>query len=222
MFKLQDGESKGSLFATTISKNQPKTSTFKPDEEKKEQLQSTSLSSRLISGSWAKEIHNENLEKLKEMGTEQIMAEKKILETMLSSSSLAFIKSLKDKKVKSKGDLLNLEKISSDNSMEVDEDTTTKLSKSCSSNIKQEKNVVESENNLSQKMEVNFEDVSKDLPEPVVEIVKDATEKGWCHMDDVETEKLKWMQDLTETETNARVPEEPYNARFDFTGNYYK
>lgn len=167
--------------------------------------------------SLAKEIHEENKKILEEMSYEQILEEKKALENVFKPETLAFIKSLKNKKDKLKSDVTNFEKILSNNTMEVDEN-------SCLSGEKTEKKVFKSTGNddLLPKMDVTFEDLNKDLPETVVDIVKNAAEKGWCHMDDVESEKMKWMEDLTNNENIEQLPEESYNARFDFSGINHK
>ncbi|XP_011498977.1 PREDICTED: RNA polymerase II-associated protein 1 [Ceratosolen solmsi marchali] len=224
--KLEDADSTESLFKCATSKQYSKSSIY-PANAKADTAQTNSnISPVMVTGSLANEIHRENMEKLKQMSNDEIMLEKGNLETMLDPSTIAFIKSMKDTKDKTKTKLLEVcknrlvdnKKIKlvegtvrdasqefENPKMEVDDESIAKAS--INEDIKQ-KNF---------KMETDFTSLDKELPEPVVDIVKTAEKSGWVHMDDLEPEKVKWMQDLTENE-DTKLPEEPYNARFDFNG----
>ncbi|XP_033220262.1 RNA polymerase II-associated protein 1 [Belonocnema kinseyi] len=60
----------------------------------------------------------------------------------------------------------------------------------------------------------NFQE---ELPEMVKEMISEAKEKHWIHMDVVESEKAKWMEDIPSKDEKSNL-DEPYNARFDFDG----
>lgn len=169
---------------------------------KKTELLSMPSSSRMLSGPMAHEIHQENVGKLKEMTEDEILEEKKNLEAMLDPKMIAFIKSMKESRNKSEKQTLHR----NSNDMEVDKGIAVETKM----DINSESNDI--------KMETDAQDIDKDLPEPVVEIVKDAEKKGWVHMDDLEPEKVQWMEDLPVEKTTQQPPEEPYNARFDFHG----
>lgn len=199
-------DSSESLFMRAISKQQPKS--FSGTQKPK--LSPIPSSSHVVAGSMAQEIHQENIEKLKGMSQEEIMAEKQYLESMLDPKTLAFIKSMKEAKEISKSKILDVCKRGS-TEMEVDEAAT--------SSTEMEVDVKSEAKPLSSKMETNVQDeVENNLPEPVVEIVEKAEKKGWMHMDDPEPNKVKWMQDLPENPSSDNPSEEPYNARFDFHG----
>lgn len=58
---------------------------------------------------------------------------------------------------------------------------------------------------------------SEELPEMVEEIFNEAKKNKYVHMNVVEKEKAKWMEDLKVKEQKVDL-NEPYNARFDFNG----
>ncbi|XP_057331233.1 RNA polymerase II-associated protein 1 [Microplitis mediator] len=62
------------------------------------------------------------------------------------------------------------------------------------------------------------ETLPQEPPAPVSEIVEQASDKGWVHMDKVEPEKLEWMKEIEPSKNDGSIPDEPYNARFDFDG----
>lgn len=62
------------------------------------------------------------------------------------------------------------------------------------------------------------EPILQEPPAPVTEIVEQASDKGWVHMDKVEPEKLEWMKEIEPSKDGESTPDEPYNARFDFNG----
>lgn len=207
-----------------VSKQQPKSSASSSRAEKVGKSQITN-SSHVITGPWAGEIHKENVEKLKVMSEEEILAQKKNLEAMLDPSTIAFIKSMKNAKNKTKSEILDVCKnkgSSSGNQMEVDENSSS--DKKCVNSEMEvdEKHVSDDfkskDIKSASKMDAGVEDVDKELPEPVIDIVKKAEEKGWVHMDDPEPQKVKWMEDLPENTDDNKPQEEPYNARFDFNG----
>ncbi|XP_012252141.2 RNA polymerase II-associated protein 1 [Athalia rosae] len=158
----------------------------------------------LVEGPWATEIHNANIQRLNQMDPEEIMSEKLKLQTMLDPALIEFIKTRKKKK---------LESIEVVNSSEVEMDTEP-------SDAKTEGEIPE-----SAKCEIMAEPnketydglLPTDIPEPSAEIIQQVEQKGWVHMDTIESDKLKWMEDVPVT-TNNSSPEQPYNARFDFNG----
>ncbi|XP_023313719.1 RNA polymerase II-associated protein 1 [Trichogramma pretiosum] len=196
----------------------PDSNSNKPKEQATDDHKLTELSkmsaSNVVTGALAEDVHSENLEKLKQMSNEEILAEKKNLEATLSAETLAFIKSMRNAKNKCKDTILEMCKKDLDSA------------KACSSSVEDKVSdsnaelPMDSENSetLSGKMEVDLEEGLKELPKPVVEIVKTAEKKGWVHMDEPEPEKVQWMEDLAEKKAQAPAPDEPYNARFDFNG----
>ncbi|XP_058802458.1 RNA polymerase II-associated protein 1 isoform X2 [Phymastichus coffea] len=223
---FQDGDSKESLFMCVISKE--KSSIVKSSANAKiVELSSTSTkeickmefdkNSELVSNGKisfgsipsTQELHEENVQRLNQMTEEEKLAAIKEIKSTCDSKTIAFLKSMKKLKNKSKKQILN-----KCNSMEMNKSTTLGNSQMDVDKISLS---TESKND-EVKMETNAGDVDEDLPEPVVEIVKKAEEKGWVHMDDLEPEKVKWMENLPIEKGNQQPPEEPYNARFDFDG----
>ena len=174
-------------------------------------------------GQLAKEIHNENLEKLKMMSDEQIMSEKKDLESKLNPNIIAFIKSMKNDKTKTKDSIL---KYCQENAASSSMNKQEILMPNTSINNKMGTNesIQSKDTSAFSEMEVDADNELKELPEPVVNIVAKAEEKSWVHMDELEPEKFKWMEDLADEkkEKNDSQPVASYNARFDFNSNKLK
>lgn len=114
---------------------------------------------------------------------EDILREKRKLESMLDPSLLEFVKQRKKEKDR------------------------LKLKETQVSNIKNEPSPSTSAHNIQE-----------ELPEMVKDIITEAKDKHWIHMDVVEKEKAKWMEDIPASEEKKTNLDEPYNARFDFDG----
>ncbi|XP_014612056.1 PREDICTED: RNA polymerase II-associated protein 1 [Polistes canadensis] len=155
--------------------------------------------SDLVLNSIAEEVHQENLEKLREMTQEEILMEKSKLESSLDPELIKFIKNRR--KVKTKMEV-NKPDVRSGN---LNGEECVRNKKNDSSCYDQAE-VMECENNI------------ENVPKPCIEILKEAKNKGWVHLDTVEVDKLQWMQDIAETKEDKSAPDEPYNARFDFKG----
>lgn len=113
------------------------------------------------------------------MTEEDILREKRKLESTLNPSLIEFIKRRRREKERS------------------------------DSRIEEEKEKLEFR-------ESSTEAKSEALPEMIKEILTEAKKNNWVHMDVVEKEKAKWMEDVGE---GKKVDfNEPYNARFDFNG----
>lgn len=158
--------------------------------------------SNIIEGSLAEEIHKENLEKLRQMPVEDILKEKERLETTLKPELLRFLKERRTKKEK--------EMQNKETAMIPEKDNKLLTDKSHAENAEQTRD------NKEAPMEIDEEKAI--IPKPSKEILEQAKEKGWIHMDSLEPEKLKWMEDLPTSSKNLPAPNEPYNARFDFNG----
>ncbi|XP_066582769.1 RNA polymerase II-associated protein 1 isoform X2 [Prorops nasuta] len=146
-------------------------------------------SSVLIQGSWASEIHRSNIDKLSQMSKEDILQEKKKLEATLNPELKEFLRKKKIAKI-----------VKLDNS---------EAEKMDIKNINIKNKIKE------EKMEDDIDIIDTIIPS---ELVKEASKKGWLHMDNVESEKLKWMEDVKYDEKKELNANEPYNARFDFNG----
>ncbi|KAG7214110.1 hypothetical protein KM043_001468 [Ampulex compressa] len=200
---VSKNSSNQSLFLQHISKNQYGIDTSEPSSTislKKEERDN------VAEASWTNEIHMENLEKLKEMSHEQILKEQKELRTILQPDVIEFLKNRK-KKIETKI-------IISEGGCEEVDVSEKKQAKVDMEQKNQNKKVSLNDNN-AQPMEI--EDPISTLPQQSVDIIMQAKEKGWVHMDRIETEKLKWMEDLPIEHDEPR-PDGPYNARFDFNG----
>ncbi|XP_014210855.1 RNA polymerase II-associated protein 1 isoform X2 [Copidosoma floridanum] len=206
---LEDTDSKKSLFLRSISKQCYEKEISLSDLGKPG---TKSTSSHIVSGPWAQEIHEENVEKLKGMSQEEILAEKKNLEAMLNPETISFIKSIKESRNQLKDKIFS---IGNCKDMEIDEmqPSASKHNQKIDFDDKSVSHLLDNKMDIDSEATKNLE-----LPEPVVDIVKDAVEKGWVHMDDVEPEKVKWMEDLSQKEDKTQPTAEPYNARFDFHG----
>lgn len=167
----------------------------------------------IVEGLWANEIHKENLERLSQMSQEDILKEKSKLEMTLKPELIQFLKDRRNKKQNTNKSFedkrLNTEK----------QDQNVK-----STNVKNL--IIEEVPNKHDKDSLKNNDVSPmqidvvevDIPKPPKELMEQAKEKGWMHMDSLEVEKLKWMENIPPEKKDEPAPDEPYNARFDFNG----
>lgn len=194
-----DGCERESLFLRKIRKQ--KMLEQKRIEESLEQVQK----SVIVEGPMAKEIHDSNVEILKDMSQDEILAEKEKLEQTLGPELVEFLKSRR-------------KRVLEGFQVEIKEDCKGwgKVRKIDDSNTEMEVERKESQNE-TEKMETEESKEPEELPKPLVEILTEAEEKGWVHMDKPEPEKLKWAEELPE-KVDDKPPAEPYDARFDFNG----
>lgn len=203
MFQTSNGNQ--SLFWQQVSSK--KHVVNKVEKSECSESPSTSDSSVIIDGSWASEIHKENLERLNQMSQEEILKEKSKLEMTLKPELIQFLKNRKNKKQK-----INQEKLEN-TSIFVKDDNITSMNKE---RIISEVSEGSSKNENVTLMQVDEPEQS--IPKPPIELMGQAKEKGWVHMDSLEPEKLKWMEDVPVDKKDEPPPNEPYNARFDFNG----
>ena len=166
---------------------------------------STDEGSVIIEGSWATDIHKENLERLNEMSREDILTEKSKLEMTLQPELIQFLKDRKNKKHSvQKGREESIES------------SVCKLV----TPMDEQKLVIEeiSGKHYEDVTPMQIDEPKEDIPKPPIELMVQAKEKGWVHMDSLEPEKLKWMGDIPAERKEEPTPDEPYNARFDFSG----
>ncbi|XP_017882607.1 RNA polymerase II-associated protein 1 isoform X1 [Ceratina calcarata] len=169
----------------------------------------------IIEGSWANEIHKENLERLNQMSQEDILKEKSQLEKILKPELIQFLKDRRNKKDTVKKSPKKLEAVDVES-----QDENVKSIKKQELSIeeipnKHDADSVEDDNITP--MEVDKLEL-QDVPNPSVELMEQAKKKGWVHMDFLEPEKLKWMEDIPTEKKDEPAPDEPYNARFNFDG----
>lgn len=143
-------------------------------------------------------IGMENDALLQGMSREEILQEKRLLEERLDPSLIAFIKSRK-RKEDDRGKM-NKSKIETEIKERINEEISNKRAK--------EEN--------DEKMECEEASQDSQLPEPAKEILQEAEDKNYVHMDHLEIDKLKWMGNVPEPKEPSK--DEPYNARFDFQG----
>ncbi|CAK9798178.1 RNA polymerase II-associated protein 1 [Anthophora plagiata] len=201
-----------SLFLQQISEEAHVT---KQGELKNSEL-STSIDSNsvIVEGSWANEIHNENLDRLNQMSQEDILREKSKLEMTLKPELIQFLKDRRSKKQNVNENQRECEKLKE----ETQDQKTTPIKKenSITENIVDKPIENTSKNNDVVPMQVDEPEQS--IPKPSIELIEQAKQKGWVHMDSIEPEKLKWMEDIPVEKKDELASEEPYNARFDFNG----
>lgn len=152
----------------------------------------------LVEGSLGSEVHEENINMLKKMTEEEILAEKARLESTLDPDLIKFLKAKKS----SASHEISTTSIDV-NTMEIDESESSKTS---------------TENPTATHEATMDCEAGSEPPNQVSEIIEQATAKGWVHMDDVEPDKLEWMKDIPASTADEPAPDEPYNARFDFNG----
>lgn len=165
----------------------------KPDTSKNE-------NSNAIKDSLVEEIHQENLKKLKEMTEEEILKEKKILESSLNPELIKFLKNRKKDKNKTQVNKPDLQSCKLDSNECIQNNESDSL---C----------------CDQEQAMECESI-ENVPKPCIEILKEAREKGYVHLDTIELAKLQWMQDIPEKKEDEPAPGESYNARFDFNGKF--
>ncbi|XP_012288691.1 RNA polymerase II-associated protein 1 [Orussus abietinus] len=168
----------------------------------------------------ANEIHELSVQKLNSMSKEDILQEKAKLEASLSPDLIEFIKNRKRKQNDMK-ESLHFEKHTIDSepstcspshvleSHKIPKSVKDSDVKQCNTNL--ENMCIDSDQELNNTN-------NNELPKPSVEMFETAKQEGWVHMDTIEPEKLKWMQDLPTENNKDPLPEEPYNARFNFKG----
>lgn len=166
-----------------------------------------------VEDSLKQEIHEANVKKLKEMSKDEILQAKSQLQSTLSPELINFLRSRR--KTTSGSSIKNNEQIPSDK-METDEKVETELPEKINMGAK-------SNNEIETEMEENatkmdYEDGTLEKDTPAGEMAEAAASKGWMHMDRIEREKLEWMRDVVPQKSEKPIPEEPYNARFDFDG----
>ena len=190
-----------SLFWQQVSSKEPVVNKV----EKFECLESpcTSDSRVTVDGSWASEIHKENLERLNQMSQEEILKEKSKLEMTLKPELIQFFKSRISKKQK-----INQEKLEN-TSIFVKDDNITSMN---------EEKIISEVSDNEDVTSMQVDEPEQSIPKPPIELMEQAKEKGWVHMDSLEPEKLKWMEDVPAEKKDEPPPDEPYNARFDFNG----
>ena len=128
---------------------------------------------------------------------QEILQAKQNIESMLSPSLIEFVKQKKIEK-----DRLKMSK-------------NLKESKDPKENQPQPDSFIENTSSFSISKDPSTEE---ELPNLVKEIFTEAKSKNWVHMDVVEKEKAKWMEDIPAEKDNKLNLDEPYNARFDFNG----
>ncbi|CAL7951795.1 unnamed protein product [Xylocopa violacea] len=165
----------------------------------------------IVEGSWANEIHKENLERLNQMSEKDILEEKAKLEMALKPELIQFLKTRRSKmlnvnKDREKCNKLNIE----DQEQNVKSIEQKLIANECDEHSKDSK-----ESNVTS---IEVDEPEQNVPKPPIELMEQAKEKGWIHMDSLEPEKLKWMEDIPTDKKIEPAPDEPYNARFDFNG----
>ena len=166
----------------------------------------------IIEGPWANEIHKENLERLSQMSQEDILKEKSKLEMTLKPELIQFLKDRRNKKQNTNKSLedkrLNTEK----------QDQNVKSTNLITEDVPNKCDEDSLKNNDVSPMQIDT--IETDIPKPPKELMEQAKEKGWMHMDSLEVEKLKWMENIPPEKKDEPAPNEPYNARFDFNGKF--
>lgn len=201
----------------------------------------TNGGSLLVEGSWATEIHEQNVEKLNQMTREDILCKKRKLEAILKPELIQF---LKDKKNKSltltgKGEKIEKPDVPRDQGTAIDwkdetavkRETVEKINEGLRGQVTlagpqsreflggdKMKELPDLLNKEDDSTAMDVDRPEESVPKPSIELIEEAKKKGWVHMDAVEPEKLKWMEDLPAEKTDQPAPNEPYNARFDFNG----
>ncbi|XP_046616929.1 RNA polymerase II-associated protein 1 isoform X1 [Neodiprion virginianus] len=201
MLRVEVPNSTNSLFQQQVNKSIQPSNTVNPLDAELHTLSSTN-NSVLVEGPWATEIHTANLQRLNNMTKEEIMKEKMILYSTLDPMTIEYIKNRKQKKLQDKEIVGSMQE-----EMEVvpcKSDTGASFGQQYETASKYHEQVFSEEDDTN-------------IPKPSAEIIQQVEEKGWLHMDRIESEKLKWMEEMPAT-SNTTQPEEPYNARFDFNG----
>ncbi|XP_036338126.1 RNA polymerase II-associated protein 1 [Rhagoletis pomonella] len=136
----------------------------------------------------AVEVHKENLDILSKMNENDILAERERLLNSIDPSLLALLKKRRQE--------------NSDEKSNFKREGTNAVSNDFVKNEDQESM-----------------DVSSLLPttNAAIEILKQSETEKWVHFDVVETDKLKWMQDIEEWLPNVQ-PGDQFEARFDWKG----
>lgn len=169
----------------------------------------------IVEGPWANEIHKENLERLSQMSREDILKEKSKLETTLKPELIQFLKDRRNKKQ-------NTTKSFEDKSLSTEKQNqnvkSTNVENLITEGVPGKHDKGSLKNNDVSPMQIDT--LETDIPKPPKELMEQAKEKGWIHMDSLEVEKLKWMENIPPEKKDEPAPDEPYNARFDFNGKF--
>ncbi|XP_076753845.1 RNA polymerase II-associated protein 1 [Xylocopa sonorina] len=166
----------------------------------------------IVEGSWADEIHKENLEKLNQMSREDILEEKAKLEMALKPELIQFLKTRRSKMLNINTDQEKPNKMN----IEGQEQNVRSIEQKLVADVCDEHSEDAKESNVTS---IEVDEAEQNIPKPPIELMEQAKEKGWIHMDSLEPEKLKWMEDIPMDEKVEPAPaDEPYNARFDFNG----
>lgn len=195
-----------------------------------------------VEESWAIEIHNENLQRLDEMSEEDILREKSKLEMTLKPELIQFLKSRQNKNQKENQGQGEIKKFSVPNkdenmtSMDEKKLIVKEISNRCEKELFKNNDVTSMQvDKLKEVFNRCNEDISKDniiqmqinesgktIIKSSIELMNQAREEGWVHMDLLEPEKLKWMDDILIEKEDKIAPDKLYNARFDFNGKFKK
>lgn len=148
------------------------------------------------------------------MSQEDILKEKNKLEITLKPELIQFlrdkrIKKQKINKIQENNEISNNEvQDQSVKSTFIKKTIVEKISNKHDDSIKNNDNIMQ------------IDDLKQNIPKSSKKLMEQAKEKGWIHMDSLEYEKLKWMEDIPAEKTNESASDEPYNARFDFNGKF--
>ncbi|XP_031841517.1 RNA polymerase II-associated protein 1 [Nomia melanderi] len=233
--KYMESDDNESLFLKQVSSKKETTNKMKNSQGI---ISSVNEGSVIIEGSWSSEIHKENLEKLSQMTTEDILREKNKLEMALKPEVIQFLKERRNRKLKEEKNEVEIKQFNSltenqnSNEQMNEEKLITKeisdkhdvpsksndviqMEVDKSEEVFNVNNTCPSKNNDIVPMQV---DEPESIPKAPIELMEQAKEKGWVHMDALEPQKLKWMEEVPAQKIEEPAPNEPYNARFDFSG----
>lgn len=149
------------------------------------------------------------------MNQEDILKEKSKLEITLKPELVQFLRDRRIKKVnkiRENDEILNNE--TQDQNMK-----STFVKKTFAEKIsnKHDDLIIKDNGNT---IPMQIDDFEQNIPKSPKKLMEQAKKKGWIHMDSLEHEKLKWMEDIPAEKTNELASDEPYNARFDFNGKF--
>ncbi|XP_029167973.1 RNA polymerase II-associated protein 1 [Nylanderia fulva] len=178
-------------------------------------------------------IHQENLDKLAKMSEAEILKKKRLIEDVLDSKIIQFLKNKKKCRERSIEESMQgtmpvanraimstefndkkLKLSSNDNDTKIENNTSSvSITKETAMDVE-----VSNDKKIEANTNMDYEDDTVNIPKSSKEILEASKQKGWLHMNTPEPEKLKWMEDLTEEKKDEPVINEEYNARFDFNG----
>ncbi|KAL0130866.1 hypothetical protein PUN28_002460 [Cardiocondyla obscurior] len=224
----EKNEGKQSLFWQKVSKQKSIGDNLMTNERNKSSFcndkKMTKMEDQLIV-----EIHKENLEKLAHMSETEILEEKQKLEETLDPKLIQFLKNKKKigkRSIEQDNEQCSISISSNITSMDTEAISDKKIKlllndpdseMECENDKMGTANKIKfPSNNTNIKM--NYEDDNLNIPESSKEIFEKGKQKGWLHMNALEPEKMKWMEDLPKKKKDELTPTEEYNARFDFNG----